>query len=366
MGFMDFLVGGTPQVTLPPAIQAAVEKLQYIPFGPERDALVSQISNTMGISTDQFNQSLQGLGGVLNQSEQTYGDAGNQMTGISNRMQGFAGSDPYMEYYGNPAAREQSYLAALQQANGAAFDPYGGQGSESQMRQGLMSANQARRGITNSGIARRQDEQEKMRMAVARQEADAKALQQVRQQGVQEAGAYQAAKGLASQNLQQAGALQNTRAQVASLAPQQRIQAANLYGNTQNNLGNKLFAAQTEDRTGQQSVASYNTEVQNKVNQDYASAQNQRNAQQASLDASRRKTGLLDVLGPIASLGMQAAGAFGGRGGSAMGNVAKAAGGAMQSMPSYVQSSWNPQLPSSNYTDYSKFGQSSANTWGGY
>jgi hypothetical protein len=351
MGFMDFLLGGTPEVTLPPAIKAAVEQLKLVPFGPERDALEAQIAQTLGLSQGQFNTALSGLGGVLDTSEGTYQSALDNLAGIGGSMQRFAGSDPYMEFYGNPAAREQAYLAALQEANRAAFDPYGSVGAESEMRKGLLSANMASRGITNSGIARRQEEQERMRMAAARQEADAKALQQVREQGIQEAGAYQAAKGLASQNLGQAGNIQNMRASIGQYAPQQRMDAAKLYGNTMMDTAGILGAAQSEKRNAAQAVESYNTEVKNKVNQDWANAQNQMNVQQGSLDASRRRPGLLDILGPIASLGMQAAGSFAGGAGGAAGALGNAA------------SSWNPGNFSSPYAqDWSSYGGGS----GGY
>lgn len=359
MGFMDFLFGGTPEVTLPPAVKAEVAKLQMVPFGPERDQMIQQIQNTYGISADQLNQALGGLSGVLDTSESIYGNAGNNLQSIAQGMQRFAGNDAYMDFYGNPAAREQQMLAQLQEANRIAFDPYGVQGSESEMRKGLMSANQARRGITNSGVAARQMEQERMRMAAARAAADAGAIKDVRQQGLGEASAYQAAKSLASQNLNNSGDMQVNAAQVASMAPTQRIQAAQLYGNQADINANKILAAQSELRNAQQSVDSYNTEVQNKVNQDYASSQNQMNVNQANLDASRRKPGLMDFVAPIASLGMQAAGSFMGGGGAsgALGSTLGNAGQALRNTNIY--SGWNPSLPSSNFADYSRYGQRS-------
>lgn len=344
---METLFGGSKKVTLPPAIKAEIAQLQYIPFGPERDALVNRITQTYGISADMFDAELGSLGQFLQTAEGEYGAAGQGLAGIANLQQQYGGSDPYMEFYGNPAMREQAYLAALQQANAAAFDPYGGQGSESQMRQGLMSADQAQRGITNSGIARRQQEQEQMRMAMARQEADARALQQVRQQGVAEAGAYQASKGLASENLGQAANTQQARAQVAGMAPAQRMQAAQLYGNTAMDTGNLLGAAQTEDRTGRQNVENYNIQNQNKVLQDYASAQNQRNTNQGNLDANRKQIGIIPALGQVLGMAGQVGSMFGGAAGSlgkvgqAAGAAGNAAGGSSQMFTDYLRNNNN-------------------------
>lgn len=333
MGFLDTLFGGTPEVTLPPAIMADIEKLQMVPFGPERDALIQKITNTYGISSDQLNQALSGLGGVLDSSERIYSDVGNNLQSIAQGMQRFAGSDPYMSFYGNPAAREQDMLSKLMEANRIAFDPYGQQGAESEMRKGLIAADSARRGITNSGINSRQQEQERMRMAAARAAADAGAIKDVRTQGLGEANAYNSAKQLGSQNLMNAGNIQNMAAGVAQLAPQQRMDAARLYGDTSNVLSNQILADQSEQRNAQQAVDSYNTEVQNKVYQDYASTQNQRNAQQASLDANRRRPGIMDIVGPLASLGMSAAGSLGGMAGGAAGAAGSIGGAASSAIP---------------------------------
>jgi uncharacterized membrane protein len=368
MGFMETLFGGPEKVTLPPAIKAEIAQLQYIPFGPERDALVNRITQTYGISSDLIDTELQGLGQQLTQSEGIYGDVGKGLSGIANMQQQYGGRDPYMEFYGNPAAREASYLKALQEANMAAFDPYGSQGSESQMRQGLISANQAQRGITNSGIARRQEEQEMLRMASARQEADSKALQQVRQQGIQEAGAFNAAKGIASQNLGQAAQTQNMRANVAGMAPQQRMDAAKLYGSTAMDTAGVIGAAQTEDRVGQQNVQNYNVANQNKVNQDYTSTQNQRNIAQGNFDASRQKIGLLPAIGQVMGMAGQIGSMFGGMGkATTIPKAAQAMGAAGSAMgDSYGGSSnWNPQMYSTpSIYEGSRYGaQSSYNPW---
>lgn len=382
MGFMDMLLGGTPEVNLPPAVKAAIEELQYIPFGPERDALIDRITQTYNISSDLFDTELGSLGQYLQKSEDALQGSMDQLQGISNRFQGFAGADPYMEFYGNPAAREQSYLQALQEANAAAFDPYGSVGSESQQRQGLMAADAARRGIVNSGVARRQQEQEEQRYAALRAEADAKAIQAARQQGLGEAQAFNQAKQLASQNLGHAGAIQGNIADIANRIPQNRMAAAQLYGNAALDTGGVLGAAQSEDRAARQSVENYNTEVQNKVNQDFAAASNQRNASQASLDASRRRPGLLtDVIMPMAGTALSAAGSFMGGGGGGMGAIGSALGGVGNAISNRAQgiglgratnrtnqgaSSWNPQVP--NYNLNSRFTRPAptSNNWGSY
>lgn len=392
MGFMDMLLGGTPEVNLPPAIKAEIEELQYIPFGPERDALIDRITQTYGISADLFDSELGSLGQYLQRSEDALQGSMDQLQGISNRFQGFAGADPYMEFYGNPAAREQSYMKALQEANAAAFDPYGSVGSESEQRQGLMAADAARRGIVNSGVARRQQEQEQQRYAALRAEADAKAIQAARQQGLGEANAFNQAKQLASSNLGQAAGVQQNIAEIANRIPQNRMAAAQLYGNTAMDTGGVLGAAQSEDRAARQSVENYNTEVANKVNQDFAAASNQRNASQASLDASRRRPGLLtDVIMPMAGTALSAAGSFmggraGGRGmGSALGGAlgrggssggsalaglgsiaGNVLGGAMQGASGGSQSNWNPQIPSADLNSRFTRRAPSSNNWGSY
>lgn len=361
---MDFLFGGSPEVTLPPAVKAQIEELQYIPFGPERDALIDRLTTTYGLSSDLYDAELGNLGGYLTKSEDIMQGSVDQMQGISGAMQRFAGSDPYMEFYGNPAAREASYLKAMEERNRAAFDPYGSVGSESEQRQGLIAADAARRGISNSGIARRQQEQEMQRYAALKAQADAEAVQGARQQGLGEAAAYSQAKQLASTNLGQAGDIQRAIATVGAQIPQNRMAAIDKYGNAVNTSAGFIGGAQSEERANQQSVENYNTEVANKVNQDYASATNNRNVNQANLDASRRKPGFLtDFLMPMASLGLSAAGSFGGSGGRAVTRNTN-------TQPTLQQqSSWNPQLPSSNYSDYSKYGSqptTSSNPWSSY
>lgn len=373
MGFMDFLFGGSPEVTLPPAVKAEIAQLQYIPFGPERDALIDRLTTTYGLSSDLYDAELGSLGGYLTKSEDIMQGSVDQMQGISGAMQRFAGADPYMEFYGNPAAREASYLKAMEERNRAAFDPYGSVGSESEQRQGLIAADAARRGISNSGIASRQKEQEMQRYAALKAQADAEAVQGARQQGLGEAAAYSQAKQLASTNLGQAGDIQRAIATVGSQIPQNRMAAIDKYGNAVNTSAGFIGGAQSEERAAQQSVENYNTEVANKVNQDYAAATNNRNVNQANLDSSRRKPGLMDIIGPLAQTALSAYGAFGGPGAGAAGAAGNAIGSATRGMTRQgsapQQPSWNPQLPSSNYSDYSRYGAqptTSSNPWSSY
>lgn len=361
---MDFLFGETPEVTLPPAVKAQVHQLQYIPFGPERDALIDRLTTTYGLSSDLFDSELGNLGQYLTKSEDTMAGAVDQLQGVSGAMQRFAGADPYMEFYGSPAAREASYLKAMEERNRAAFDPYGSVGSESEMRRGLMSADAARRGISQSGIARRQQDQEQQRYAALKAQADAEALQAARQQGLGEAAAYAQAKGLASQNLGQAADVQGRIAQIATQMPQQRMQAAQLYGNTAMDTGTILGGSQSEQRAAQQEVENYNTNVLNKVAQDYASAQNQRNAAQASLDSSRRTPGFFsDFLMPLASTGLIAAGALGGGGGRSSAQTPSRGSNRQGTVP---QQSWDPQIP--EYALNLRYQQAAptSNSWSSY
>lgn len=353
MSLLGSLTSKKSKVDLPPAVKADIEKLNYVPFGPERDALVKDITETYGISSDQLNQSLNEMNGVLNTNQAQNAQNTNNLQGISNQLTANAGNNAYQQYYGNPAEREQSYLASAQAANAAAFDPYGQQGAESQLRKGLLSADAARKGLVNSGIARRQMEQENMRMAAARSEADNKAIASARQQGVNEGQIYNQAAGQATQNLNSAANAQTSIAQINQGNVTNRMNAAKLYGDTAYQTSAQLGNAQSEARNGQQAVANYNTEVANKVNQDYASAQNQRNAQQAGIDMSYTKPNVFNSISNAIGAGMSiygmggAGGAAGAAGGAAAGGAASSAGGG-----------WNPQMPSSNYSTYSRYGSS--------
>lgn len=343
------LFGGKKKTVLPPAIKAEIEKLQYIPFGPERDALEARIKNTYNLSNEEFNAALTGMEGVLTGAEAANQATAGNIQGISNQLLTNAGNNAYQQFYGNPAQREQDMLAKLQAGNAAAFDPYGTQGAESQMRQGLLSADAARRGTVNSGIARRQMEQEHARMAAARAEADAKAIQTARQQGVSEGQIYNQAANLGLQNLNSAIGAQG---QIAGLTQQNvgnRMNAAKLYGDTQYQQGSLLGAAQSEARNAQQAVQNYNTETQNKVNQDYASAQNQRNFGQANIDMNYTKPNIFNSISGAIGAGMSVLGAGGGMGG---GSGCSGASCATPGSNSYSSTYSNPNPTGNYYSNY--------------
>jgi len=324
MGFFDSimttLVGGAPKVTMPPAIQAQIEQLNYIPFGPERDALQQSIQNTYGITTDQLNNSLGQIQPAINQFGQQAGDIGNQLSGVAKSLQTMGGYNPYMVWGGNPQAKLNDYLKNRESQIAATFNPYGQQGAASQMSQGLMKAQQGRQGITNSGVARRQMEEENLRLMNAKQAAQSQAATEGNNYIAQLWGLY-------NQGLQGQGQLQSQAANVygqqgdlASKVPAMQIQAAQTLGALSGNQANQLAGMQSESRTGQQNVANWNAENRQSVYNNYAGAQNTRNVNQASLDAQRRKPGLMDLISPIAQMAIPAAGLFmGGGGGGASG-----------------------------------------------
>jgi hypothetical protein len=298
------MLGGKKKTELPPAIKAEIANLQYVPFGPERDALIAKIQNTYNISNEEFNSALTGMEGVLTGSEAANQATAGNLQGISNQLTTNAGNNAYQQYYGNPAEREQQMLAQLQAGNEAAFNPYGTQGAASQMTQGLLNAGAARKGTINSGIARRQMEEEHNRMNAAKAEANAKAIQTARQQGISEGQIYNQAAGLGNQNLNSAISAQNQIAGLTQANVGNRMGAAKLYGDAQYQGGTQLGAAQSELRNSQQAVQNYNTETQNKVNQDYASAQNQRNFGQASIDSTYTKPNFFNSLSTAIGSGM--------------------------------------------------------------
>jgi hypothetical protein len=309
---LEWLLGGNKKTEIAPTANAApwLRDAQMVQFGADRGRLMRGLEGMYDTSRNQYNAGAQALPGQIDAMGQQLQGISGEVQGNANQLTAMGGYNPYMNYYENPAAIFQQDQAARQAAIDAAYGNYGSLGGQYQQQSGLMAGNAAARGIGNSGYARRMQEDLAARKSAGMLEAKNKGIGESNQYLLNAGQLYNQGRQMAGNQIGQAGQLNLQRGELATKAPQMQLQATSMFGDQANKSGQLWGQGQSEQRNAQQAVNDYNTQSFNKATSDFFQGYNNRNIQQASLDANRQQVGLLPTLMNVAGM---ATGMFGGR-----------------------------------------------------
>jgi len=291
----SFLFGGADAVTLPTPIMMSpvMKQAQMVQFGQDRTNLMNNISGMYDTSRTGYNTAMGNLPSQIDTMGGQLNDISGQMGGNANQLSAMGGYNPYNNYYENPAAVYQQDQAARNAAINAAYGNYGSLGGQYQQQSGLMSSDAARRGITNSGYARRMQEDLAGRKAAAEGEARNKGINESNAYLINAGNLYNQGRQLGGNQISQAAAIQNQRASLAQAVPQMYMSYADMGGKYAVQTGEQLGKGQSEARNAQQAIDNYNTELYNNTWQKDIQNLNNRNTNQAQLDANRQRIGII-------------------------------------------------------------------------
>jgi hypothetical protein len=312
-GIMETLFGTKSKPTqIGQMLPSLTKNVSTVGFGADRGQLNQGLGNTYNLNTDLYSNSAQGLNAQIANMGNQLGGVAEGVSGYATQLANTANYNPYLDYYNNPAATYQRDQAARQAAIEAAYGNYGSLGAQFQGQSGLLNASAAQRGITNSGVARRQQEQLAERKQAAELEARNKAITDSNGYLLNVAGLYNQGQQLRQTGLGQAGQMKAATADMYTKAPQLQMQATNMYGDEALKAGQLWGQNQSEWRNAQQASENYNTQLYNQTQANWANAMNNRTMQQANIDSNFKKPGILsDFIMPAVGLG---ASLFGGRG----------------------------------------------------
>jgi len=295
---LEWLFGGSKKTTIPEMANAApfLQQAQMVQFGADRGRYMSGVESNYNTSKDAYNSSMSALPGQIDSMGNQLNDISGQIGGNANQLTAMGGYNPYNNYYENPAAVYQQDQAARQATIDAAYGNYGSLGGQYQQQSGLMTGNAAARGITNSGYARRMQEDLAGRKAAAEMEARNKGINESNAYLLNAGQLYNQGRQMGGNQIAQAGQLQASRADMATKVPQMNMQYADMAGKQAQGFGEQWGKGQSEQRNAQQAVNDYNVQSANKANSDWIQSYNNRNVQQSSLDANRQQVGVLPTL----------------------------------------------------------------------
>jgi len=276
---LEWLFGGSKKTTIPQMANAApfLQQAQMVQFGADRGRLMSGLEGNYNTSSNAYNNTMGQLPGQIDAMGGQLNDISGQVGANANQLTAMGGYNPYNNYYENPAAVWQQDQAARQAANDAAFGNYGSLGGQYQQQSGLMTGNAASRGITNSGYARRMQEDLAGRKAAAEGEARNKGINESNAYLINAGNLYNQGRQAAGNHIAQAGQLQAQRADMATKAPQMNLSYAQLAGQNAQGFGDMWGKGQSEQRNAQQAVNDYNVQSANKANSDWIQSYNNRN-----------------------------------------------------------------------------------------
>lgn len=262
-------------------INLQLQQLGQLPPSPYRDAAIQQLTSSIQPLQQQSQTAYSGITPALNNYTQTANGLVGKLGNVSDQFLslGAKGANPYLTYYSNPGGTEGRLADIQQKSVDAAFNENGTVGGEALGRMGQVMSQNARNGVLNSGMNRRQLEAERMRLMQAKNQASAEGQKFVQGTMQNVFSNYNQGLGQQGQFLTGASNASAQAGQIANNIPQNQMQAAQLLGNDYRNTLGLQSSMETQARNEQIQREQQNNAI---VNQQAMAKFNQQGSQAVS------------------------------------------------------------------------------------